>query len=272
MNTPCLNTCRALAMRSVALFTTGFLICGTLDEAQAQGRGKGQKVEELSVVPTITEISLDDDGQLVASGGASLKNKGKGKEASFSNVSINISLAEDQTGATDCPFLDIELESISMNLQGLIVETGPVCLNITGYDEGEELGELLCELADLLDPELPLDPTVDLTEEELAALLPALEDLLNEALASLSDAVITEVGDKRGRTGGTLSLELEAAETSLLGLEVSLDDCEDGPVTVEITARRGQLLGNALSGLLKKGGIEEGDTLGDLVEALQNRR
>ena len=33
-------------------------------------------------------------------------------------------------------------------------------------------------------------------------------------------------------------------DLTLLGLNVHLDDCEDGPVTVDITARRGQLLGN----------------------------
>jgi hypothetical protein len=48
-----------------------------------------------------------------------------------------------------------------------------------------------------------------------------------------------------------------------------LDDCDNGPVTVDITARRGGLLGNLLCGLLHGGGgITLGTTLGELIDAL----
>jgi hypothetical protein len=44
-------------------------------------------------------------------------------------------------------------------------------------------------------------------------------------------------------------------ELTLLGLEVILDDCDGGPVTLDITAQRGGgLLGNLLCGLL--GGLD----------------
>ena len=46
-----------------------------------------------------------------------------------------------------------------------------------------------------------------------------------------------------------LHLSLGPVHLNLLGLNVDLDNCDDGPVTVDITAQRGpgRLLGNLLS-------------------------
>lgn len=59
-------------------------------------------------------------------------------------------------------------------------------------------------------------------------------------------------------------------DLTLLGLQVVLDDCDGGPVVVDITAETGSgnLLGNLLCGLLDGGGINLGDTLGDILNGL----
>ena len=132
--------------------------------------------------------------------------------------------------------------------------------------------------ADLPDPRLDRtkkhslgDILVGLTPLEIGQLLNGLEDLLNEALGNLLDAVVENVQHLRGRTCAILDLALGPVDLTLLGLNVHLDDCDDGPVTVEITARRGALLGNLLCGLLHGGGIDVGSTLGDILDGLLRR-
>jgi hypothetical protein len=72
-------------------------------------------------------------------------------------------------------------------------------------------------------------------------------------LTSLLDQVfdrITANTSLAGATCSVLSLELGPLELNLLGLEVALDDCSNGPVTVDITAiQGGGLLGDLLCGL-----------------------
>ena len=65
-----------------------------------------------------------------------------------------------------------------------------------------------------------------------------------------------------------LHLELGPLDLTLLGLEVILDDCDGGPVVVDITGQRGRgnLLGNLLCGLLGSGRLGLGDILGDILE------
>jgi hypothetical protein len=57
---------------------------------------------------------------------------------------------------------------------------------------------------------------------------------------------------------------------NLLGLQVDLDDCNGGPVVVDITAEtgRGNLLGNLLCDLLGSNGLNLVSTLGDLLNQL----
>jgi hypothetical protein len=55
------------------------------------------------------------------------------------------------------PILDLALGPITLDVLGLVVETSPICLNITAYDGGGLLGDLLCAVADLLDGGLSLD-------------------------------------------------------------------------------------------------------------------
>jgi len=46
-----------------------------------------------------------------------------------------------------------------------------------------------------------------------------------------------------------LHLELQIPDLNVLGLHVQLDNCNNGPVTVDVTAQHGQLLGDLLCGL-----------------------
>ena len=87
------------------------------------------------------------------------------------------------------------------------------------------------------------------------------------------DAVVANITELRGRDCAILNLELGPVDLTLLGLNVRLDDCNDGPVTVDITARRGQLLGNLLCGLLHgRGGLLGLDsTLQDILDAILGR-
>jgi hypothetical protein len=261
------------------------------------------KTSALNVVPTITSIDLVD-GQLVASGTANAVIKGREYTAPFSNVPVNISLADDQTGAVaaGCPILDLELGPITLDLLGLVVETSPICLQITAYQGGGLLGDLLCGIANLLSgdgiiPGLPLDDILGaLDQEQLTGLLTEITDLLNAALANLNQAQLVGIGQGgtppgqggtppgQGGTppgqGGTppgqggartcaiLNLELGPLNLNLLGLEVILDNCEGEAITVDITARRGALLGNLLCGLL--GQLTLGDLLEDILGRLLN--
>jgi hypothetical protein len=223
------------------------------------------KTSSLNIVPTITNIELVN-GQLLASGFATANIKGRQYTAPFSNVPVNIRLAPDQTGApVGCPILNLELGPINLNLLGLIVETSPICLTVTAYG-GQLLGDLLCGIANLLNQNIPLNQILGaLDVTQAAALTGGLTHVLNSALQNLLQAVLTGIGMGGGpRECAILNLELGPVQLNLLGLELILDDCDGGPVTVDITARRGALLGNLLCNLLGRGQI----TLGTLLDAI----
>lgn len=234
-------------------------------DADLQANNQGSSSD--SLIPSITQIDVNDDGELVVSGEVSFQVQGKTRTAKFDDVVINLELAEDQTGATTCPILDITLDPISFSLRGLLVETSQICLNVTPEEE-EEIGEVLCEIGELLEEGTPLDPE-DLSDAQLEDLQDELDDLLNAALQSIGDAKITDIDQLKGRNRNKLTLELEPLDTTLEGQTVTLDDCEGGPVTVEITVRQGHRLGNQLNKILRRGGdIEVGSTLEEVVDAL----
>ena len=269
--------------RLATLFTALAILfgVGTLD-TQAK-----PKISNVTVVPTIESITLGTNG-LVASGSVSGTVKGEPFTAPFSNVPVDLTLAEDQTGAGTCPILDLALAPINLDVLGLVVETSPICLEIIANQGGGLLGDLLCAVAGLLDGGLSINDILGglnlvdangvqvlpaLTPDQITGLLGGIEDLLNEALGQLLDAILTEILDATGTTCAILHLELGPLNLNLLGLEVNLDDCADGPVIVDITGERGagNLLGNLLCGLLGSGGLNLGDTLQDLLDGLLGR-
>ena len=248
------------------------------------------KVSNVTVIPTIEEISIVD-GQLVASGSVSGTVKGQDFTAPFENVPVDLTLAEpdEETPATACGILDLALAPINLDVLGLVVETSPICLEITAIPGGGLLGDLLCSVANLLngglsigdilgglnlvDPATGVQVAPALTPDQITQLLGGIEDLLNEALGNLVDAVLTNITEATGLTCAILHLELGPLDLNLLGLAVSLDDCADGPVVVDITGERGagNLLGNLLCGLLGGGALNIGDTLQDLLDGLLGR-
>ena len=74
----------------------------------------------------------------------------------------------------------------------------------------------------------------------------------------------------QGHTCAILNLELGPIDLTLLGLNVHLDNCANGPITVDITAVTGQgnLLGNLLCELLDGGLINLGSTLQGILNQL----
>ena len=237
--------------------------------------------DSITLVPTISNISIVD-GELVASGTVTATIHGRTTTVPFT-APVTLSVVTNAPGTNApgaCPILDLALGPIDLNLLGLVVQTSPICVQITAYEAGGLLGDLLCAVANLLGGGLTLDQILGgqglpglpgLTTAQVNALLGGITNLLNGALANLIDAIVDAIIDVVG--GGAcdiLHLELGPLELNLLGLEVILDDCEGGPVVVDITGQRGRgnLLGNLLCGLLNSGRINLGTTLGELLQLI----
>ncbi len=235
----------------------------------------------INVVPTITSIQIVN-GQLVASGTATAVIHGKTYTAAFQNVPVNISLAADQSAAAaaGCPILDLRLGPIFLDLLGLEVQTSPICLTITAYHNGGLLGDLLCDVANLLNGGLTLSQVLagqgtatlpGLTSSQISSLLSGLTDLFNAALPQLLQAVLQSIQIvDQGHTCSILHLALGPIDLTLLGLNVHLDNCSNGPVTVDITAVTGQsnLLGNLLCQLVDGNQLSLGSTLQQILNQL----
>jgi hypothetical protein len=159
----------------------------------------------------------------------------------------------------DCPILNLELGPIHLDLLGLNVDTSRICLDIIAHQGEGLLGDLLCGVANLLDGGVPLGDilaggvTNPLTGDLIdpAALTGALTDILNGVLDQIAAQNLATVTGVSGSTTNILNLAIGPVNLNLLGLEVALDNCEGGPVTVDITAESGpgRLLGNLLGNL-----------------------
>jgi len=232
-------------MRGIAAFLNGRQLRGatiavvlasalalTASDASAQGRRPPQNFSVLPV--TITGVTVQN-GQLLANGLI-------GSQA----FQTPLTIGAQQTGAA-CPILDLSLGPIDLNLLGLRVLTSPICLEVTAFEGGGLLGDLLCSVANLLAADTPLSDVLTQLQGQgdLTRFLNGLTSLLDQAFDR-----ITANTSLAGATCSVLSLELGPLELNLLGLEVALDDCSNGPVTVDITAiQGGGLLGDLLCGL-----------------------
>jgi len=149
--------------------------------------------------------------------------------------------------------LDLHVGAIHLNVLGLKVDTSEICLKITAQSgPGNLLGNVLGDVAHLLDQGLNLNQILGgLTLGQLGTLTTGLGDLLNGAFSAIGS---TSNGGASVSSAGTtqiLHLALGPVDLKLLGLQVPLDNCNNGPVTVDITAQSGpgNLLGNLLGGL-----------------------
>jgi len=223
---------------SASLVITSLIL--TAPAALAQQRS--QKVPKtFSVVPvTVTSVAVES-GQLVAHGLMGTQ--------PFSSV---LTMAAQTPAAGGCPILNLHLNEIAVSLLGLNVNTSEICLAVTAVP-GALLGDLLCNVASQLAGGTSLARVLgSLTSGQLTQLLNALTAILDGAFDAIvaNDAALDA-------SCSILSLSVGPVELNLLGLLVELDNCHNGPVTVDITATPG-------GGLL-------GDLLCSLTDLLNNR-
>jgi len=206
--------------------------------------GGGTKVKmPKTMLPLVIDEVVVDNGQLVAIGSLG---------ANPVALPITLSSRPNLLDPT-CPILDLMIGEIHLNLLGLNVDTSEICLAITAHEGGGLLGDLLCAIANLLEGGLDLGFILgNLTADELETLLTGIADLLNDVfgLATAPDAIAGVSGSTPGACD-ILNLSLGPIDLNLLGLQVELDNCANGPVTIDITAVPGEgLLGDLLAGLL----------------------
>jgi len=253
--------------------TAIFALIGLLSAFTTPKLDAAPKPNQVSVIPTITSI-IASNGQLFASGTATAILHGKTTTVPFL-APVTVALAPNQGPPGTCPVLDLSLGPINLDLLGLIVQTSPICLTITAQQGGGLLGDLLCSVANLLNGGLNLGQILGgqglpglpgLTVLDLNSLLGGLTNLLNGVLGNLLDAIVSDILAAAPGTCDILHLTLGPLDLTLLGLEVVLDNCDGGPVTVDITGQRGagNLLGNLLCGLLGSGRIGLGSTLAEI--------
>jgi len=160
------------------------------------------------------------------------------------------------TPNSDTPILDLHVGAIHLDVLGLKVDTSEICLNLTAQSgSGNLLGNLLGGIAHLLDQGQTFDQILaGLTAGQVNTLSTGLSGLLNGALGAVTSQTNAATGGASVTTTGTtqvLDLSLGPIDLNLLGLVVHLDDCNNGPVKVDISAQSGpgKLLGNLISGL-----------------------
>jgi len=157
------------------------------------------------------------------------------------------------------PILNLHLDAIHLSLLGLNVDTSNICVAINAQSgPGNLLGNLLTDVAGLLNGGTPLSTILSgLSTTQLTTLLNGVTGLLNGVLGSLLGGGLTG-GTLGGATAAAtptttsiLHLSLGPVNLNLLGLDVNVDNCANGPVTVDVSATSGpgNLLGNLLSGV-----------------------
>jgi len=185
------------------------------------------------IVPlSITGLSLNTvTNQLTATGLL-------GGQAFSAPVTLTATPAAATPGST--PVLHLALGPIDLNLLGLEVKTSKICLDITAESgPGKLLGNLVTDVANLLNGGSPLS---GLTSTQLTGL----STILNSGVqAATAPSAVT------GASTNVLNLSLGPVDLNLLGLNVHLDNCDNGPITVDVIAHSGpgNLLGNLVGGL-----------------------
>jgi len=181
------------------------------------------------------------------------------------------------TLVNNVPVLNLHLDEIHLNLLGLHVDTSEICLDVTATPGAGILGDLLGGLAGGLNLSGILD-RLDNVVSNVGTFLGGLEGLLDGVLGRAM--TVTEVLGTPASAGviaaqqhgpnddfcDILNLSLGPIDLSVLGLNVSLDNCDDGPVTVDVTADpNGGLLGGLLCGLA------DGNLTGQLINRVVGR-
>jgi len=224
--------------------------------------GSGIKITKVS---DLTGVQIAN-GKLTATGGK-VQGTLAGLPFTTDITNLALQLVQPGPGAPDgCSVLDLALAPIDIDLLGLHVDTSAICLSITALPGEGILGDLLCGLAGGLN---------------LGDILGNLPGILTQALGGAADesdpSQAAQPGDICDGACEVLPIALGPVDLTLLGLNVHLDNCDDGPVQVCVSADRGQgLLGDLLCGLTGNGsllgnlGVLE-DLVGTIQDALGGR-
>jgi len=162
-----------------------------------------------------------------------------------------------------CSVLNLELGPINISLLGLHVDTSSICLTITAHRGQGILGNLLCSLANV------------------GGVIPVITQILNNpnVLSGLSTVLNQALGQAQAPntppaepvcTGQctVLDVVLGPLTLNLLGVTVDLNNCDNGPVEVCVSATASEgLLGELLCGLAG-GGLDM--TLQQLLAFIQD--
>jgi len=168
------------------------------------------------------------------------------------NFSVQL-MPDDTDPSGGCSVLDLSLAPINLALLGLHVDTSPICLSLTAFPGQGLLGDLLCGLAGG-------DTSL------LGGLSDVLSPVLTGALEQATPVPHAAEGDVCSGECDVLPLSLGPIDLTLLGLNVHLDDCSDGPVQVCVSATASEgLLGGLLCGLAGGPGVTGLSMVEDLV-------
>jgi len=208
----------------------------------------------------INSISVQN-GQLVASATATLNVLGHQVTQTLNNIPLTLT-GSPATSPTTCDVLNLTLGPVNLNLLGLNVSLdncagGPITVSVTGSDApGNLLGNLVCDVAGLLDSGSPLgDVLGGLSGSDLAGLESGLVGILNGVIGQLlgstttgTAAASTDATAAATPAGATdiLNLHLAPIHLDLLGLNV-----DTSAICLDVSAQPGpgNLLGNLLSSL-----------------------
>lgn len=256
-----------------SLLLAGVLAFGmTATPAKAQvNLGSGIVINDIN----LTDVAIDPvTGVLTAAGRVSGTIAGRPFSTDITNFVIDLLPDDPATPGTECSVLHLALAPIDLDLLGLSVDTSAICLNVIAIEGGGLLGDLLCSLAG--GDGLGILDRLDLLQDVLGGLgdlTGALTSALNQGLGGPAAQQATE--DICDGECEVLNLAVGPVNLSLLGLVVDLDNCDDGPVQVCVSATAGAgLLGDLLCGLTDGGllgGINLGlieDLLGAILQAL----
>lgn len=240
---------RRVRLLAVALAA---IVAVSATDAMAQAK----KAPTFNMVPILIQSVTVENGQLMANGLVG---------STAFQTPITLTPGAVPAGST-CPILNLSLGPINLDLLGLNVDTSPICLDVTAVPgSGALLGNLLCGIANLLNGGLSQSAVLaGLTPTELVTLNSGLTQLLNQAVF----IPLTNSSALVNATCNVLSLAIGPVDLNLLGLRVELDNCSNGPVTVDITADpTGGLLGNLLCGVAN---LLNGGNPNTLLTTLQN--
>jgi hypothetical protein len=246
---PATAAVRRARLLACTRFSALLLLGMTLQAPDARAQGSGGF--------DITSVNLTNfqivGNELRAAGTVTGTLAGLPFTTNITNFVLQVVPDNPATPAVECSVLNLSLAPINLALLGLHVDTSAICLDITADPGGGLLGNLLCSLAGggPLGSGIPVLPTAGQLTELQAGLVDLIEGSLDLSPVQPNTQNSVCTGECE-----VLALALGPLDLSLLGLNVSLDDCSGGPVQVCVSATQSEgLLGSLLCGLAGAGPI-----------------